>query len=129
MIDYSTNLVRFLGLISYPDPTLILSLVGVQSLIQSDSPMVAILKFAVSSWCEAGNREIFGVARVSSYLTRQTIISSESFPTVLDHPIYLGSRGLSLKSPGNFSGAESCFVFSAFTFKIRVSSIILKIIK
>ena len=119
---------RFLGLISYPDPSLILSLVEVQSLIQSDSPLAAILKFAVSSWCEAWNREIFGAARVSSYLTRQWIISSESFPTVLDRPIYLGSRGLFLESPGNFWSAESCFVFAAFTVKIKVS-IFLKIIK
>ena len=37
-------------------------------------------------------------------------------------------RGLFLKSPGNFSGAESCFVFSVFTVKIEVS-IILKIIQ
>ena len=95
---------------------------------KSDSPLVAILKFAVSSWCEAWNRGIFEAARVSSYLTRQTIISSESFLTVLDHPIYLGSRGLFLESPGNFWGAESCFVFAAFTVEIKVS-IILKIIK
>ena len=86
---------------------------------------MAILKFVVSSWCEAWNREIFGAARVSSYLTRQTIISSESFPPV---PIYLGSRGLFIESPGNFACAESCFVFAAFTVKIKVS-IILKIIK
>ena len=38
------------------------------------------------------------------------------------------AKDLFHESPGNFSGPESCFVFAAFTFKIKVS-IILKIIK
>ena len=36
--------------------------------------------------------------------------------------------GLFLESPDDFSGPESCFVFSVFVFKIKVS-IILKIIQ
>ena len=36
------------------------------------------------------------------------------------------NRGLSLKSPGSFSGPESCFVFAAFTlaftFKIKINN-------
>ena len=102
---------RFLGLISYPDPSLILSLVEVQSFILSDSPLVAILKFVVSSWCEAWNRGIFEAACVSSYLTRQTIISSESFSTVLDQPIYLGSRGLFLESPVTSGARKAALCF------------------
>ena len=121
---------RFLGLISYPDPSLILSLVEVQSLIQSDSPLVAILKFAVSSWCEAWDRGIFGAARISSSFNSA---NDYIFPRVFQLSQYiwvlnLGSRGLFLESPGNFACAESCFVFAAFTVKIKVS-IILKIIK
>ena len=38
------------------------------------------------------------------------------------------AKDLFYESRGNFSGPESCFVFAAFTFKIKVS-IILKIMK
>ena len=120
---------RFLGLISYPDSSLILSLVGVQSLIQSDSPLVAILKFAVSSWCEAWDRGIFGAARISSSFNSANDNIFREFTDRPRPPNTSGLKGPVSRKSGNFWGAESCFVFSAFTFKIRVSSIILKIIK
>ena len=128
-VFYSTTLVRFLGLISYPDPSLILSLVEVQSLIQSDSPLVAILKFAVSSWCEAWDRGIFGAARISSSFNSANDNIFREFTDCPRPPNISGLKGPVSRKSGNFWGAESCFVFSAFTFKIRVSSIILKIIK
>ena len=120
---------RFLGLISYPDSSLILSLVGVQSLIQSDSPLVAILKFTVSSWCEAWDRGIFGAARISSSFNSANDNIFREFTDRPRPPNTSGLKGPVSRKSGNFWGAESCFVFSAFTFKIRVSSIILKIIK
>ena len=120
---------RFLGLISYPDPSLILSLVEVQSLIQSDSPLVAILKFAVSSWCEAWDRGIFGAARISSSFNSANDNIFREFTDCPRPPNISGLKGPVSRKSGNFWGAERCFVFSAFTFKIRVSSIILKIIK
>ena len=43
---------------------------------------------------------------------------------LLCHGVYLFE--CFLESPGNYSGPESCFVFVAFTFKIKVL-IILKI--
>ena len=118
-----------MGIISYPDPSLILS--SCWSAVSNPIRLQLNIHLWWPFWnlwsaaYVAGNRGIFGAARVSSYLTRQTIISSESFPTV---PIYLSSRGLFLESSGNFACAESCFVFAAFIFKIKVS-IILKLIK
>ena len=40
------------------------------------------------------------------------------------HPFSDLGLGLFLGSSSNFSGPESCFVFAAFTFKIKVSVIL-----
>ena len=40
----------------------------------------------------------------------------------------LGSRGLFLDGPDNFSGPKSCFMFAVFVFKMKVS-IVLKVIQ
>ena len=40
------------------------------------------------------------------------------------HPFSDVGLGLFLESPGNFLGPESCVVFAAFTFKMKVSIIL-----
>ena len=50
------------------------------------------------------------------------------YPLPLPHDIFMPDQGPFLESPGNFSGPESCFMFSVFVFKIKIS-IILKMIE
>ena len=84
---------------------------------------IQIVEYLIMA-CFTVTQNVFLTSDLSGTNTLTT--NTEQSTPLNSHYAIFTDQGLFLESPGNFSGAESCFVFGVFAFTIKVS-IILKI--